>query len=135
MADANDTDGSVTNVQFFDGASSLSSVASAPFNLTVNLGVGSHPLTAIATDNLGASSTSAVVNVTVTTTPVIITNPIAARIPKGDLTIELQTVADGLAAPIGMAVPDDASGRMFVYDQEGRAWVVTATGRSVDAVA
>jgi hypothetical protein len=68
--------------------------------------------------------------VLVTVSSVIITNPIVARIPKGNLAVELQTVADGLAAPISMAVPDDNSGRMFVYDQDGRAWVVTVSGRA-----
>ncbi len=59
----------------------------------------------------------------------MIDDPIVERIPKGDIVIELQTVADGLASPVGMAVPDDNSGRMFVYDQDGRVWVVTAGGR------
>jgi len=61
--------------------------------------------------------------------PAVIDDPIVERIPKGDIVIELQTVADGLASPVGMAVPDDNSGRMFVYDQDGRVWVVTAGGR------
>lgn len=53
-----------------------------------------------------------------------ITDPIAAKIPKGNLTIELQTVADGLVSPIGTAVPDDGSGRLFVYDQVGLIYVL-----------
>jgi glucose/arabinose dehydrogenase len=32
---------------------------------------------------------------------------------------------EGLTAPLGMAVPDDGSRRMFVYDQAGFVWVVT----------
>jgi uncharacterized protein (TIGR03118 family) len=48
-----------------------------------------------------------------------ILDPIPAKIPKGNITIELQTVADGLTAPIGAATPDDGSDRMFVYDQTG----------------
>jgi glucose/arabinose dehydrogenase/plastocyanin len=125
---AADSDGTVASVQFFDGTNALGSDSSSPYSLAADLGVGSHALTAVATDNLGASSTSAVVTVTVRTVP--IDNPIAERIPKGDITIELKTVADGMVSPLGMAAPDDGSGRMFVYDQVGLVWVVTAAGRS-----
>ena len=89
---------------------------------------GLHPLTAVATDNLGLAVTSTAVSVTVTSTP--IANPIADRIPKGDITVELRTIADGMISPLGMAVPDDGSGRIFVYDQAGLVWLVTASGRS-----
>jgi uncharacterized protein (TIGR03118 family) len=53
-----------------------------------------------------------------------IVDPIPAKIPKGTLKIELQTVVDGLTAPIGMATPDDGSGRLFVYDQTGFIYVI-----------
>lgn len=75
----------------------------------------------------GAGMATLVVNYTAT--PVIITDPIAERIPKGDQTIELRTVADGMTSPLGLATPDDGSGRMFVHDQDGRVWVVTSEGR------
>ena len=126
-ATAIDRDGTVTGVEFFDGATSLGIDATSAYSLTVNLGLGTHALTAVATDNLGASSTSAVVTVTVVTVPIL--DPIAERIPKGDITIELKTVADGMVSPLGMAVPDDGSGRLFVYDQVGLVWVVTSAGR------
>jgi len=53
-----------------------------------------------------------------------ILDPIPAKIPKGTVRIELQTVADGLVAPIGAATPDDGSGRLFVYDQIGLIYVI-----------
>ncbi|HZR17925.1 MAG TPA: TIGR03118 family protein [Verrucomicrobiae bacterium] len=53
-----------------------------------------------------------------------ILDPIPAKIPKGSLRVDLQTVASGLVAPIGMAVPDDGSGRQFVYDQIGLVYVI-----------
>jgi len=127
QATASDPDGTVTQVEFFDGASSLGADPTGPdYSVTTTLYTGAHVLTAVATDNQGATATSATVTNTATTVP--IANPIAERIPKGDLILELQTVVDGLAAPLGLAVPDDNSGRMFVYDQEGRAWVVTGGG-------
>lgn len=126
QASASDTDGTVVSVQFFDGATSLGTALTAPFSISADFYPGPHSLTAVATDNSGGSTTSAVVTVTVSS--VVIADPIPAHIPKGDLAIEVQTVADGLAAPIGMAVPDDGSGRMFVYDQAGLVWIVLTNG-------
>ncbi|MDB6122434.1 MAG: cellulase family glycosylhydrolase [Pedosphaera sp.] len=74
IANATDSDGSVTNVQFFGGTTSLGSVTASPFNITANgLGAGSYALTAKATDNGGLSTTSAVVNISVVT-PVAVSN-------------------------------------------------------------
>lgn len=53
-----------------------------------------------------------------------ITNPIPAKIAKGNITIELQTVVTNLVSPLGVTVPDDGSGRMFLYDQVGLIHVV-----------
>ncbi|HLH56142.1 MAG TPA: TIGR03118 family protein [Verrucomicrobiae bacterium] len=53
-----------------------------------------------------------------------IVDPIPGKIPKGTVRIELQTVAQGLVAPIGAATPDDGSGRMFIYDQTGIIYVL-----------
>lgn len=125
-ATATDPDGSVSQVQFLDGTSSLGTVASSPYSLPVTLYPGAHALTAVATDNLGASATSAVVNVTVSTTA--IADPVSNHIVKGSVTIELKTILDGMASPLGMAWPDDGSGRMFVYDQAGLGKVVTPAG-------
>ncbi len=126
-ATASDSDGTVTNVEFFDGTTSLGAVSSSPYSVTVHLGTGSHTLTAVATDNAGAATTSQAITVNVNAVP--IPDPIPAFITKGDVRIDLETVVDGLASPLGMAVPDDASGRMFVYDQSGVVWVVTASGK------
>ncbi len=67
-AAASDVDGSVTNVAFFVNGVKLGDDAASPFTLaTNNVPVGSYALAAIATDNVGLSQTSAVVNVTVST--------------------------------------------------------------------
>lgn len=52
----------------------------------------------------------------------VITNPIAARIPPGAMTIETQLVAEGLVSPLGAAFAAD--GRMFICDQIGVVRVV-----------
>ena len=78
-ADANDSDGSVTNVQFFDGATLLGNDTTSPYSVAAIFAAGSHALTAVATDNLGLSSTSAVVVITVNVgnipPSITITNP------------------------------------------------------------
>jgi len=45
-------------------------------------------------------------------------------IQKGDVTIELQPVATGLIAPLGLVEPNDGSGRLFIYDQAGFVYVL-----------
>ena len=79
-ATAQDSDGSVTNVAFYDGVTFLGETNNTPYTVTATLAAGSHPLTAVATDNLGLSITSSppvIVTVSVSNTPpsVTITNP------------------------------------------------------------
>lgn len=73
LAVATDTDGSVTNVIFYDGTNSLGFAPTSPYSIAANLAGGSHALTAIATDNLGLFATSSVVNVTLISGPPILT--------------------------------------------------------------
>jgi glucose/arabinose dehydrogenase len=123
---ASDSDGSVTNVAFYSGGVLLGNDATAPYSLEAELSPGAHTLTAVATDNMGGSTTSDPVAITVGNT--VIVDPIAERIPKGDITIELKTVAAGMASPVGLVWPDDGTGRLFVADQDGKIWVVTGSG-------
>jgi plastocyanin/glucose/arabinose dehydrogenase len=126
-ATATDPNGTVAKVEFFDGLISLGTDTSSPYSVTISLAPGAHTLSAVATDDGGASTSSAVVTITVSGIP--IPDPIPAFITKGDLAIDLETLVDGLASPLGMGAPDDGSGRMFVYDQSGLVWVVTPAGK------
>lgn len=47
-----------------------------------------------------------------------------AEIPPGDLTIELETVATGLTAPLGVTHAGDGSGRLFIWEQSGQIRIV-----------
>jgi len=47
-----------------------------------------------------------------------------AQIPEGDITVELELVADGLTAPVSVTHAGDGSGRLFVVDQAGLIRVV-----------
>jgi plastocyanin len=65
-ATADDTDGTITNVQFFAEANLIGNRTAAPFSVTVsNLPAGDHALTARAADNQGLIATSAPVNVSI----------------------------------------------------------------------
>ena len=69
-ATATDVDGSVAKVEFFAGTAKIGVATSAPFTATwSNVGVGNYSLTAVATDNLGATMTSATANVSVSAMP------------------------------------------------------------------
>lgn len=69
-ATAADTDGSVTQVQFFAGSTLVGTDTTAPYAVTwSNVAAGTYSLTARATDNAGAVTTSAARSITVTAAP------------------------------------------------------------------
>lgn len=66
-ATASDSDGTVAKVEFFNGAAKLGESTAAPYEFDwTQVVTGAYTLTARATDNTGASTTSAPVNITVT---------------------------------------------------------------------
>ena len=65
-ATAGDADGSVTKVDFYSGNSLLGTDTTAPYSFDVSgLAAGTYSLTAVATDNAAASTTSAPISITV----------------------------------------------------------------------
>jgi|GEM_PF-919609 len=65
-ATASDSDGTVSKVEFYQGATKLGEDLSSPYSLNwASVPAGSYSLTARAIDNLGASGTSSAVNITV----------------------------------------------------------------------
>ncbi len=65
-ADASDSDGTVAKVDFYIDGNLLSTDTSAPYAANWSAIAGNHTITAKATDNVGASTTSLAINVTVT---------------------------------------------------------------------
>ena len=64
---AADANGTVTRVEFFDGATKLGEDTSSPYSFTLNNGtVGTHTLTVRVTDNGNSTTTSAPVTITIT---------------------------------------------------------------------
>jgi plastocyanin len=79
QATNSDPDGSVVRVQFFAGTNSLGTVTNPPATATLrvtNIAAGTYTLTAKATDNLGAVTTSAGITVHVATAaPIVLSSP------------------------------------------------------------
>jgi chitinase len=85
-ANASDSDGTVSKVEFFNGSTSLGVKTATPYSVTwSNVAAGSYTLKAVATDNGGLSTTSSTVSITV--------NPAGG----GDTTPP--SVPQGLASP------------------------------------
>jgi hypothetical protein len=91
-ADAFDVDGSVTNVEFFQGTNKLGQATNNPYSLAwTNVAAGSYVLTARATDNQGEPFTSLPVNVYVTGTGGVLRATLDAPANPVDLTWEGST--------------------------------------------
>jgi hypothetical protein len=71
LANAADSDGTVTNVDFRLNGVKVGQAVYSPFSFTTNgVPAGDYNLTAIAVDSAGAATTSSVVNITVSSLPV-----------------------------------------------------------------
>ena len=81
-ANAADTDGTVTQVQFFRGATALGTDTTSPYSVTwTNAAAGNYAIKAVATDSAGATGASTTANITVNT----VTTPdtTAPSVPAG----------------------------------------------------
>lgn len=113
VADASDSDGTVTKVEFFNGGTKLGEDLDAPFSFTwSNVAAGAYTLTAKATDDMTATTTSAPVSISVAVN---------------------QAPAIALASP-GNAATDTGNGgtvslQANVSDPESQALTVTFYGR------
>jgi len=67
-ANAADADGTISKVEFYNGGTLLNTDNSSPYSFVwTNVSAGSYVITAKATDNAGAATTSSAVTITVTT--------------------------------------------------------------------
>jgi len=112
-ATAADVDGTVSKVGFYDGATLISEDQTSPYAAAWRPGTtGTHALTARATDNLGGTTTSTAVNVTVTggtnrPPTVAITAPAnGASLPLNNIVTITATASD----------PDGSIQRVRFYD-------------------
>jgi GH18 family chitinase len=107
QASASDTNGTISSVAFYNGTTLLGTDISSPYSFAWNnVSPGSYALTARATDNGGAVTTSAIVNITVTgnTPPTIsITSPANNATFAAPASITIQATAadaDGTIASV-----------------------------------
>ena len=92
MAGASDSDGNVTNVQFFSGGNSLGNISTAPFNFSLNnLAAGNYTFSAVASDNLGATTTSTIVNLFILTNATL---TLPARLSDGRFQFTIQGISN-----------------------------------------
>jgi RHS repeat-associated protein len=97
-ANAGDSDGWVAKVEFFSGGTLIGADTTAPFSYSwTNAAVGSHSLTAKATDSKGAATTSAAIAMEVKSAPVPV---VSITSPQADARF---------VAPAGFAVTASAS--------------------------
>jgi plastocyanin len=73
---ASDTNGSVTNVQFFQGATLLGNAINSPYSVSVrNLAAGAYTFSAVATDSAGSRATNQVTVSVVEPAPIKLSSP------------------------------------------------------------
>ena len=123
IADAHDVDGTVSQVQIFQGATLLLQTNSAPyFTVWTNVLTGAYQFTARATDNAGASTVSSPVNVTVLERPPLLVIQPPRFNPQTGLFEEMVRVLNPTPAAfsaVRVVVRDLAAG-MQVFNASGK---------------
>lgn len=94
-ANAADSDGSVSKVDFYRGTTLIGTATAAPYTVTwSNAAAGSYSLTAKATDNRGASKTSSAVAIVVAVAPTVsLTAPQANQLYTAPANVTLTATA------------------------------------------
>jgi hypothetical protein len=123
LAVANDSDGYVTNVEVFQGATKLGETNTATYQrFWTNVPPGSYQIYARAADNLGLMATSSVVNITVLSNA-----PFAA----GPIQLNRQTGLFEQSVTISNPTPYAFTGiRLWIYGLTAETTVVNASGTS-----
>ncbi len=104
---ATDSDGSVTNVAIYTDLTKLADLTSAPFSFVwSNVPQGNYTLTAVATDNAGATRASSPVNISVNTFTIV---PVTL-IPSNSIWRFLDTGTDQGSVWTGLAFDDTTWG-------------------------
>lgn len=87
-ANAADVDGAVSKVDFYNGATLLGTDATAPYAYTWSaVAIGNYSITAVATDNVGAVTTSAAVSLVVVAAPVNAAPTITLTAPANNASV------------------------------------------------
>lgn len=114
--------GSITQVEFFDGATLINTDVTAPYEATFTPSLGVHSITAIATDNDGDFTTSTPVSVTV--------GPNVG--PQGTITVPATTIAGDKVTISATAVDGDGIASVEFFVDNVSIGIVTAAPYQVD---
>ena len=121
-ATAADADGTISKVDFYQGATLLGTDTSAPYSYSwANVAAGTYSLTAKATDNGGATTTSAAVTVTVGPTPPATTGDLARGKPA-----KASSVWAGNEP--GLAVDGDPKNTRWESNRTDNEWIYVDLG-------
>ena len=142
-ANASDSDGSISKVEFYNGSTLLSTSTSSPYAYSwTNVAPGSYSLKAIAYDNTGATTTSATVSITVNAANAIATvyehcnyDGYAIGLGIGDYTLS-QLIALGVKNNDLSSVKVQSGYQITLYADDnfqGTALVVTSDNSCVVA--
>lgn len=115
-ATASDTDGTISQVAFYDGTTLLNTDSASPFAYSwTNAAVGSHALYVVATDNRGGNGSSATTTVTV-----VAAQPVLTVTPTN---FNVQVLAGQNAASGSFTVANSGSGTMDYNISDSIAWL------------
>ncbi len=123
---ATDIDGSIVKVEYFSGTSKIGEVLSAPFSFTWNnIAVGNYHLTAIATDDFNARTTSDAVSFSVVAEDVPVNKPPVVNIISP---VEGSTFPDSSTIEIKANAydPDGSISKLAFFDGNSRLAEFTA---------
>lgn len=138
FANASDSDGSVSKVDFLvDGSVRATVTAPGSFDATLaGIGAGTHTLTARATDNLNGTATSAPITISVVAPSITITSPAPNAQINGDsvlVTGHIIAIANGGVTVNNHVAPrDSANNFSAVVSLAAGANTITATLTTAD---
>jgi RHS repeat-associated protein len=127
-ASASDADGTVTQVEFFSGSTSLGIDTGSPYSVTwSNVAAGNYVITARATDNVGGMTTSAQVNIVVSSpgSPVPADGLTSVSYETGTNQINTAGWEYDAAGNQTRAMRADGTWQRSVYDAAGRLVRIT----------
>ncbi|MCP2205496.1 glycoside hydrolase family 48 protein [Lentzea flava] len=128
-ATAQDSDGTVAKVDFFAGDQLIATDTSAPFTGSWTPTAGDHPITARATDNRGAATTSAPVMVKVLAGPAVLASPSAVSVRQGQKATFDVSLATAPSQPVTVTIARTGSADLTVSPE-----TLTFTGTAKQTV-
>ena len=116
-ANAADADGTISKVEFYNGATLLGTDITSPYSYTwTNVAAGSYALTAKATDNSALTTTSSTVNIVVNTPN---TNGYCGTSANGDYEYKAVTVGNVVTFTFHPLTPIAGCSYALIYIREG----------------